>query len=167
MEILKDFGVQPILLAAQIINFIILLLVLKRFLYKPIIKVLEERKRRIETSINQSEEIQKRFDESAKKQEEILDKAREEAKNIIENAKEESNILSEQIKTENKQSIENAIKRTQDSLELEKQKMVADAHNQIVTMVASLTEKVVPKTLKGADKEKLIQEAIKEIENEN
>ncbi|OGY25143.1 MAG: ATP synthase F0 subunit B [Candidatus Woykebacteria bacterium RBG_16_39_9b] len=167
MEILKDFGVQPILLAAQIINFIILLLVLKRFLYKPIIKVLEERKRRIETSINQSEEIQKRFDESAKKQEEILDKAREEAKNIIENAKEESNILSEQIKTENKQSIENAMKRTQDSLELEKQKMVADAHNQIVTMVASLTEKVVPKTLKEADKEKLIQEAIKEIENEN
>ena len=63
MDILENFGVEPVLLLAQIVNFAILLFILKRFLYKPILKVLEERKNKIETSMKQSEQIQKEFEE--------------------------------------------------------------------------------------------------------
>jgi len=51
MEILKEFGIQPTLLLAQIVNFLIILFVLKKFFYKPIIKVLDARKKRIEVSL--------------------------------------------------------------------------------------------------------------------
>ena len=164
MEILKDFGVQPILLLAQIVNFAILLYLLKRFLYKPILKVLEERRNKIETSMKQAEEIQKRFDETAKKQEEVLDKARSDASKIIEGAKEEAKVLSATIQKEAKDATEATIKRTQEVLELEKQKMITEAKNQIIDVVAAATERVVAKTLKFQDKERLVKEAIKEIQ---
>ena len=48
MEIIKQFGINPILLAAQVVNFIVLLFIFKKLLYKPILKVLDERKKKIE-----------------------------------------------------------------------------------------------------------------------
>lgn len=164
MEILKDFGVQPILLFAQIVNFTILLYLLKRFLYKPILKVLEERRQKIETSMKQADEIQKRFAETAKKQEELLDKARSEASKIVNDAKDEAKALADTIQKESKENVEEAIKRTQEALELEKQKMIAEAKDQIVDVVAAATEKVVTKTLRPEDKERLVKEAIKDIQ---
>ena len=167
MEIFKDFGVEPVLLLAQIVNFVILLYLLKRFLYQPILKVLEERKNKIAASLKQAEEIQKRFEESTTKQAEILDQARKESSALIQTAKEEAKILSDQMQSEAKKSIEETVKRTQQSLELENQKMISEARNQIVEMVATATEKVVGKTLKNSDKERLIQKAIKDIKDEN
>ena len=163
MDILKDFGVEPLLLLAQIINFIILLYILKRFLYKPILKVLEERKKRIETSMKQADDMQNRFDESTKKQEELLNKGREEATRIVEESKQEARALSTLIQAETKQNVQDSLKKNQESLELEQQKMVAEARGQIVDMIASATEKVVTKSLKESDKERLIQQSIKDI----
>ena len=53
-KILSDFGVQPILLLAQIVNFLILLILLKKFLYKPILQVLEKRKETIDEATKQA-----------------------------------------------------------------------------------------------------------------
>jgi F-type H+-transporting ATPase subunit b len=163
MDILKDFGVEPLLLLAQIINFIILLYILKRFLYKPVLKVLEERKKRIETSMKQADDMQNRFDESAKKQEELLDKGREEAARIVEESKQEARALSTLIQAETKQNIQDSLKKNQESLELEQQKMVAEARSQIVDIIAATTEKVVTKSLEESDRERLIQQSIKDI----
>ncbi|MEX0621668.1 MAG: F0F1 ATP synthase subunit B [Candidatus Woykebacteria bacterium] len=167
MEILKSFGVEPILLLAQIVNFVILLFLLQRFLYKPILKVLEERRKKIEASIKQAEDIEKRYEESSKKQAEILIKARGEAAEIVDSAKKEAKSLSEQMQAEAKKSIDETIKRTQESLTLEKQKIIAEARSNIVDLVATATQKVVSKTLKGVEKEKLIKEAVQEVGHEN
>jgi len=75
MEIFNQFGINPLLLLAQVVNFAVLLFILKRFLYKPILKVLEERKKRIEESLKNAEEIEKRLVETAELEEEILAKS--------------------------------------------------------------------------------------------
>src|SRR4030067_3486018 len=163
MEVLEDFGVEPILLLAQVVNFVILLYILKRFLYKPILKVLEERKKKIETSVKQSEEIQKRFEETAQKQAEILDKAKVESEQIIEGAKNEAKILADQIQLDAANAANETIKRTQQSFEIEKQKMIIEAKREIVDIVTAATEKVVQKNLTKQDKERLIKQALTEI----
>jgi len=163
MEILEDFGVEPILLLAQVVNFVILLYILKRFLYKPILKVLEERKKKIETSVKQSEEMQKRFDEITKKQTEILDKAKAESEQIIEGAKNEAKILADQIQLNATNAGNERIKRTQQTLEIEKQKMINEAKREIVDVVTSITEKVVQKNLTKGDKERLVRQVLTEI----
>ena len=163
MEIFKDFGIQPILLLAQIINFAILLFLLKRFLYKPILKVLDERKKRIETSLKQAEEIQKKFVEANIEQEKILDTAKLQASRIIENAKEGAKILSEQLQEETNKEIESTLERAESALQLEKQKMISEAKGKIVDIVVLVTEKVTAKTLQKAEKEKLVNNALSEI----
>ncbi|OGY28299.1 MAG: ATP synthase F0 subunit B [Candidatus Woykebacteria bacterium RBG_19FT_COMBO_43_10] len=164
MEILKDFGVEPILLLAQIVNFVILLYILKRFLYKPILKVLDERKKRIETSMNQSAEIQKKFEEVSQKQQEILDEAKKESTRIIGTAKNEAKILTNQIQTEANTQAEEIMKRNQQSLQLEKQKMISEAKQELIDVVASATERVVERSLTKADKDRLVKKSVAEIE---
>jgi len=166
MEFLSDFGVEPILLLAQIINFVILLFILQRFLYKPLLKVLEERKKKIETSMRQSDEIQKKFDEVGEKQQEILDKAKSESSSIIENAKKEAKALSDQIQTGASLQAEETMKRTKEALELEREKMVAEARKQLGVVVATAAEKIIEKSLSNSDKERFVAAAVKEIENE-
>ena len=51
MELLKDFGFDPILLTAQIINFLIVLVVLKKFMYKPVLDMLKKRENDIKKGI--------------------------------------------------------------------------------------------------------------------
>ena len=164
MEILKDFGVEPILLLAQIVNFVILLYILKRFLYKPILKVLDERKKRIETSMKQSAEIQKKFEEVSQKQQEILDEAKKESTRIIGTAKNEAKILTNQIQTEANTQAEEIMKRNQQSLQLEKQKMISEAKQELIDVVASATERVVERSLTKADKDRLVKKSVAEIE---
>ena len=61
MDFLNDFGVKPVLLAAQAVNFFILLFILKRFLYKPILGMLEKRKMILSRAKATSAEINKWF----------------------------------------------------------------------------------------------------------
>ena len=75
MDILKNFGVDPILLAAQIVNFLIIFWLLKRFAYKPILHMLDKRKMLIAEGV-----------ENAKKTEEILAKTEEKEREILKNA---------------------------------------------------------------------------------
>lgn len=162
MEILEKFGVQPILLLAQVVNFAILLFILKRFLYKPILKVLEERKNKIETSMKQSEQIQKKFEEMDVKQQEILDNARKESGQIIDGAKSEAKTLANQIQIEASNQAQLSLKRAQETLALEKQKMVSEAKKEIVSVVTAATQKVISKVMTKKDKDTLVTEALKE-----
>ena len=162
MEILEKFGVEPVLLLAQIVNFAILLFILKRFLYKPILKVLEERKNKIETSMKQSEQIQKKFEEMGVKQQEILDNARKESGQIIDGAKSEAKTLASQIQIEASNQAQLSLKRAQETLALEKQKMVSEAKKEIVSVVTAATQRVISKVMTKKDKDTLVTEALKE-----
>lgn len=164
MDFLKDFGVEPVLLLAQIVNFAILLFILKRFLYKPILKVLEERKNKIETSMKQSDQIQKKFEEMGVKQQEILDNARNESAQIIDEAKSEAKTLADQIQIEASNQAQLSLKRTQETLALERQKMVSEAKKEIVSVVTLATQKVLGKVMTKKDKDQIVTEALNEVE---
>lgn len=164
MDFLKDFGVEPLLLLAQMVNFAILLFILKRFLYKPILKVLEERKNKIATSMKQSEQIQKKFEELDVKQQEILDNARNESAQIIDGAKSEAKTLANQIQIEASNQTQLSLKRAQETLALEKQKMISEAKKEIVSVVTSATQKVIGKMMTKKDNDRLVTEAVNETE---
>ena len=61
MEIIRNFGIQPVLLLAQIVNFLIILYLLQKFFYKPIVKLLEQRKKRIEESLKNADLIEEKL----------------------------------------------------------------------------------------------------------
>src|SRR3989344_4706705 len=100
MEILNQFGINPILLAAQVVNFLILLFILKKFLYKPILKVLEARKQKIEESLKNAEEIERKLLLTEEEKEKILAKTSLEAQKILDETKKEIEVMKEEGKVQ-------------------------------------------------------------------
>lgn len=165
MEFLDDFGISPILLLAQIVNFTILLFILKRFLYKPIMKVLEERKHKIETSMNQANEIQRKLEETESSQREIIGKAESAASNIIEEAKEAARKLQEEIMLETNKKVEESITKNKEILKLEREKMVFEVKSDMANLVAETTKKVLGRTLSGKDNEELVKKSLENLKS--
>ncbi|MCL5434940.1 MAG: ATP synthase F0 subunit B, partial [Patescibacteria group bacterium] len=87
MEILKNFGFDPAMLAAQIVNFLIILYLLKRFLYKPVLEMLKKRSDAIQEGIKQAEEARITLEKTLEEEKKILLKAKDEAKQVMEDSK--------------------------------------------------------------------------------
>ena len=165
MEVLETFGVQPILLLAQVVNFIILLFLLKKFAYKPIMKVLDERKHKIETSVRQSEEVVKKLAETESRQKEIIGRAEKESSRIIEETKLAAKKLQEETIANTNIKIEETIIRGKEAIKLEREKMVSEVKSDMADLVAETTKKILGKTLTSKDNEELVKKSLNELKS--
>ncbi|KKP86344.1 MAG: ATP synthase subunit b, partial [candidate division CPR3 bacterium GW2011_GWE2_35_7] len=84
---MEKLGIQPILIIAQIVNFVILLLLLKKFLFKPILKVLDERKKKAEETEELNNEAGKKFLEATESEKNTISEAKKQADKIITQSK--------------------------------------------------------------------------------
>lgn len=163
MDILNQFGVQPILLAAQVVNFLILLFILKRFLYKPILKVLEERKNKIEGSLKNAQEIEEKLQQTTEQSDKILKKALDEAQKITN----EANITVAQIIDEGHKAaveiINKANEETVKIVELERARLNQEIKENAANLVSLVIEKIIGKTVSSQDQKTLIEKEIKNL----
>ena len=99
---MESLGLDIKLLVAQMINFGLLLVILSKFLYKPVIKLLDERKKKIQESLENSKKIEERLIALEEKEKEILQQAQEradkETKELIRLAREERQKIIEESK---------------------------------------------------------------------
>ena len=165
MEILETFGVKPILLLAQIVNFIILLFLLNKFAYKPIMKVLDDRKHKIETSMRQAEEVEKKLAETEASQKEIIGRAERESTKIIEEARAAAKKLQDETMVETSNKMGEALLKNKDSIKLEREKMVNEVKADMADLVADTTKKVLGKTLTSGDNRELVNDALRDLES--
>jgi F-type H+-transporting ATPase subunit b len=89
MEMLGEFGINPVLLAAQIVNFLIIFYIVKRFALKPILEMLNKREKTIKDGLQQAEEARALLDKATEKERVLLRKAQTEAKELLADAKRE------------------------------------------------------------------------------
>lgn len=163
MEVLENFGVQPVLLLAQIVNFIILLFLLKKFAYKPIMKVLDERRIKIETGVRQAEEAEKKLADTEVKQKEIISKAEQESSRIIQETKYAVKKLQEETLVETSKKTKELIENNKEVLQLEREKMISEVKKGMAELVAETTKKVIGKTLSHRENEELVKQSLKDL----
>ncbi|PCI28384.1 ATP synthase F0 subunit B [Candidatus Kaiserbacteria bacterium] len=96
-EIAKVFGLNWKLLLIQAVNFGVLLLVLWYFLYTPVLKMLDERKKKVEEGVKNAEKAGERLSEIEVERDEVLKEATDNASNILLNSKERSAELATEI----------------------------------------------------------------------
>ena len=89
------FGVNKPFFFAQLANFIIVLIVLKKFAFTPIQNILEQRKKRIAEGEDKLKRIEQQLADSEQRTQEAIDKANADAQRLIEEAKESAASLSE------------------------------------------------------------------------
>ncbi len=164
MQIFEEFGVSPIELLAQIVNFTVLLILLRLFLYKPVLKILDERKKKVAKAVKDAEEIEKRLAKTQEEQEGLLNKARTEANQMIQEAKTEARELSEKNLNETKAIIAEMIEKNHKALLSERQEIIASAKKEIATLVIAATGKISKKIMTESESKKLVEDALVEIE---
>lgn len=164
MEFLNSFGFDPILLLAQIVNFLILLWVLKRFLYKPILSMLAHRKQAIEEGLKNAEEAQKRLDNAINEQKRILRQAQMEAKKMIEDAKNHAIELINNAQDQAKQAGEKLIEEAENQITQQTQEAEKRLRSHISDLAIEFLQKASTQLFEQKDQEKIVDKAVKQLQ---
>lgn len=163
MDILNQFGVKPILLAAQVVNFLLLLFILKKFLYKPILKVLDERKKRIEQSLKNAEEIERKLVEADKEAEKILARALAEGKKILDQTNEAAAQIMEQTNKAAEEILRKATEEGKKIVELQEEMLMRQVREHVGHLVTLVVEKVTGKKITLKDQREIIEKEVKNL----
>ena len=155
MEALSALGIDWKLLLAQGVNFLVLLYILKRFAYKPMLDHLEKRTARIERGLKDAEAAKVRLEEAAAKEEAILGKAREAAKQIVADAEIAAEKRGEKIVDEVEKKAAILLEEAKKHAEQERDTLFREAKNEIAGLVLAATEKVLREKLSGSTDEEL------------
>jgi F-type H+-transporting ATPase subunit b len=163
MNVGEQFGLYWPNLIAQIVLFFIVYFVLSRFAFKPIMAMLEERRRRIEEGQINAEKIKQQLAEAQTKYEETLARANAEAQRLIEEVKASGERLAEEKRQTALAEAEDIIRRTHDSLSLERERTMAELKKELGRLVVETTEKVTNKILTSQDHQKINEETARQI----
>lgn len=151
---MEKLGINPIYLTTQIVNFIILLVILKKVVYKPVLEILEKRRKKIEEGLATAEKLAKEKEEIEKAKAKILNEAQKEARAIIERGREQARKVEEELVSQARIKVEEIINRGKKDIELRRAEMESQLVKRTVEMTIALTRKLIGEVL---DKEKQAQ----------
>jgi F-type H+-transporting ATPase subunit b len=157
MELDKEFFVT---VAITIVNILVLYFILKKLLFKPVTKFMDDRSQKIQDELDRAEDAKKQVDEMKNEYDAKLRLAKEEGQKIVEdykkmadkeynnvlaNAKNEANLMMENAKTE---------------LAVEKEQLISGMKKEMSDLVLSASEKVLKENVDTAQNRKLISDFI-------
>ena len=160
---LHQFGVYWPNLIAQVVLFAIVYWVLKRYAFKPVIAMLEERRRRIEEGQLNAEKIKKQLAEAQAKYEEILAKANAEAQRLIEEVRASGDRLAEQKRQEAIAAAEQITLKAQEAMALERERIMAELKQELGRLVVDTTVRVTGKVLTPQDHQRINEETARQM----
>lgn len=162
-KILTDFGVQPIYLLAQIVNFMILLLILKRFLYKPILNVLKDRKATVSDSLIKAEQITTQLQTVEVKEVEKLSEASKQAQVIITNASNTAHRIIAEAHEKAQVDVDLMMEQGKQSISVEREIMKNEMRDELASLVVLGMEKIAGKVIDQPDHTKIVDQTIKTL----
>jgi len=157
MEALGSLGIDFKILLAQIINFLLLLLILKKFLYGPIIQNLDKRKKIITEGLENAENAKKAIEQAQLDYQEKINKAVKEADKVLTDAKKQAQKEADDILSQANQNSSNMLERAKIQITQEKDRIVADARKDLSELVILATEKVVESSPSKVNVEKVVE----------
>lgn len=162
-DIVKQFGINGPLLIAQIVNFALLLFVLQRFLYRPLVKFLDERRSIIAKSLTRAKEVDEAYAKTTALRDEVLAKARREAEEIVKKAAVDARVKAEDILKEVAALQQRLMADARASIEAEREAAMAKLRDEIADIIVASTEKLLEREFKPADEARLVKEAVQLI----
>jgi F-type H+-transporting ATPase subunit b len=162
-KVAQQFGVYWPNLIAQIILFAIVYYVLKKFAFQAVISMLEERRRRIEEGQLNAEKIKKQLAEAQARYEEILAKANAESQRLLDEVRASGDRLAEQKRQEAIAAAEQIGLKAQESIALERDKIMAEMKQELGRLVVDTTARVTGKVLSSEDQQRINEEAARQM----
>src|SRR5438552_9767720 len=162
-ETADTFGWNWKLFLSQVISFCIVAFLLRRFAYKPILAVLEDRRRKIEEGQLNAEKIRKELAEAEKRYQEIVAKANADAQRMIDEARESSAHVAERKQQEAIAAAEQIVAKAKEAAALEHERQMQTLKRELGRLVVDTTAKVTGEVLTPEDQKRLQEEAARQV----
>lgn len=156
-NLIETFHIDLKLFIAQVLNFAIVLIVLYFFVFKNLMKVMQERTQKIEKGLEDAKAIEAKLEQSQKEYKEMILDAKKEAVQILENAQKKSDEKKAQILEKTKNEIQVLGEQAKVQLIAEKNKMAQELKQEIVELALLAVEKVLEEKV-NSDKDRTIVE---------
>lgn len=163
-NIQKTFHLHGALFVAQLINFFLVIFVLKKFAFGPVQQILEQRRNRIAEGEAKLAKIEKQLADSEIATAAAIAKANEDAARLIGEAKTSAAALSEQKAQEAIASAQQILAKAEAAAQAERAAIKAELKNEFGRLVAATTAQVTGKVLTADDQTRINQEALASVE---
>jgi len=155
-------GINLPTLIAFIVNFAVLYLLLKATLFGPVLKNLDERRRRISESLQTAENVQRQATESQRIVQEQLDQARRDGQQLIVQAQQASTRIQEDARTSAQREQEAILARARTEIQLERDSAIGELRREFADLTIAAAEKVIGQSLDRQAHERLINQVLAE-----
>ena len=146
-----------------VITFLFLLIILKKFAWKPILGAVSEREEGIKKALASAENARKEMENLNADNERILKEARAEREDMLKEARDIKNKMIDEAKNEAQAQANKMIAQAQAAIESEKKAAIADLKTQVANLSIEIAEKVVREELSNKDKQvKLVESMLGE-----
>jgi F-type H+-transporting ATPase subunit b len=158
----EALGINLPMIIAQIVNFTILLVVLRMVLYKPVLNMLDERKQKIAEGLNAAEIARAEAASAQANIQEQLDTARKEGQEIVANAQNIATRIQTDAREQTAKDREAALERARNEIQLERDRAIAELRGEFADITVKAAEKVINQSLDQTAHERVIDETLAE-----
>jgi len=149
-------------LIAQLINFVLLLVIFRLLLYKPLLRILDERKKRIQEGLEASDEAKRRLSQTEQEVAKELEKARHEGQGLIAQAQQISARIQEEARQGARNEAEQLLERARGEIQLERDSAIAQLRREFADLTITAAERVIKEELDENKHRRLIAEVLAE-----
>jgi F-type H+-transporting ATPase subunit b len=159
---MDELGLNIPVLIAQLVNFFLLLVVLRLFLYRPILDMLDRRSQRIREGMQAAEQSKEQAAQAEQEVAAQLTEARSQGQALLAQAQESANRVQEEARAQARREAETLLERARSEIQLERDQAIAELRAQFADLTVSAAEKVINQSLDRQAHRRLIEEVLAE-----
>jgi F-type H+-transporting ATPase subunit b len=159
---IADLGLNLPVLIAQLVNFTILLVILRIVAWGPLMKMLDDRRERIAESLSAADQAKQRAAEGERVLQDQMETSRREGQALITQAQEIAQRIQADARTQAQADADATLARARNEIKLERDTAIADLRREFADLTISAAEKVINTSLDRNAHRRLIDEALAE-----
>ena len=154
---------DPGLFIWTILTFLVLLALLAKFAWRPLLEALESRQNAIRKSLDDAQQARPELERLNQESAQIINQARVEADRIIGGSRADAERLREEMKTKARTEAEGIVKNAERQIQLETARALQQIRAEAVDLSVLIASKLLQKNITKEDNERLIEEALKQV----
>ncbi len=155
---------DPGLFIWTILTFLVLLFLLAKYAWGPLLKALEERQETIRKSLDDADQAKQELERLHQKSAQIIAEARGEAQSIVAKSRAAAETVREDVKQKAKGEADALVRGAQRQIQLETARALQQIRHEVVDLSLAVASKLIKKNLTQEDNEALIQDSLAQID---
>lgn len=157
---MEKLGIDPILIVTQVVNFFLLMYVLKKYIYQPVLHTLAERKERAEKAEALQDELEQQRADIENEREKVMEQAKIDADALLSQMKVEGNAVKQKIEDEAQEKAAHIVAKAEDQMKSKEVQIKQGLEANVQKAAMHMAESVLGSELTTEQKDAFLRESV-------